>query len=411
MTSTHLMRYAGPTVTKSFKETVVPLITYLNTGRFQPRLEMAYQIDLAQEKRRVFTRTYLLCSALYLMFGLLDHWALPQAYLQAWAIRVVVIGVSLLPCLLALRRPDAFVRHYTLITCATYIVWGWGIQALILLASPGDIAWSAYYAGMILVSMALYSWTYLLPRHAAIAGCAIVIPYIVLSLTHQGMGEGQQSLLVLLTNCAFLLSANAVGLFSLYTRERFSRHNFLLRKQLRHDLLQEEQAKLHSEHRSEHDCLTGLPNRVRFMRKFGQMLENSHAPASVAVLFLDLDGFKPVNDRFGHAVGDHVLRCVAQRLLGTIRATDLVARLGGDEFVVALALPEPCSQTVARVVEQLQECIGQPIEHQGRVLQVSCSIGSACYPDDGSSAQQLMEAADLSMYEFKRARQPGAAAA
>ena len=87
-----------------------------------------------------------------------------------------------------------------------------------------------------------------------------------------------------------------------------------------------------------------------------------------------------------------------------------MARLGGDEFVVALALPEPCSQTVARVVAELQECIVQPIEHRGRVLQVSCSIGSACYPEDGGSAQDLMEAADLSMYEFKRARQPGAAA-
>jgi diguanylate cyclase (GGDEF)-like protein len=372
---------------------------------------MAYQVDLAQEKRRVFTRTYLLCSALYIMFGLLDRWALPDAYMEAWAIRAIIIGGGLLPCLLAWRRPDTFVRHYTLITCATYIFWAGGIQALILLSSPGDIAWGAYYAGLILVSMALYTWTYLLPLHAAIAGAAIAVPYIVLALTHQGMGNDQQSLLVLLTNCAFLLSANAVGVFSLHTRERFSRHNFLLRKQLRHDLRQEEQAKLHSEHRSEHDPLTGLPNRVRFMRKLEQLLATTQAPGSVAVLFLDLDSFKPVNDRFGHAVGDHVLRCVAQRLLGTIRATDLVARLGGDEFVVALALPQPCTATIERVVAELQDCIGQPIEHRGRVLQVSCSIGSACYPEHGSSAQDLMEAADLSMYEFKRARQPGAVAA
>jgi diguanylate cyclase (GGDEF)-like protein len=388
----------------------VPLNIYVKTGRFDARLEKAYQVDLAQEKRRVYTRTYLLCSALYVMFGLLDRWALPQAFVQAWVIRALVIGVSALPCLLAIRRPDVFARHYTAITCATYVYWGWGIQAIILCASPGDIAWSAYYAGMILVSMALYTWTYLLPRYAAMAGCVIVVPYTVLSLTHQDMGATQESLLVLLTNLAFLLSANAVGLFSLHTRERFSRHNFLLRKQLRHDLRQEEQAKLHSEHRSEHDPLTGLPNRVRFMRKLDQLLQDARAPGSVAVLFLDLNDFKPVNDRFGHAVGDHVLRCVAQRLLGTIRATDLVARLGGDEFVVALALPQPCAVTIARVMAELHECIGQPIEHKGRTLQVSCSIGSACYPEDGGNAHELMEAADLAMYEFKRARDSGMAA-
>lgn len=388
----------------------MPRLAYskIQTGRFEPRLELAYQFDLAQEKRRVYYGSYFLCTLIFLLFSVLDLWALPLAYHEAWAIRATVLALAGIPCLLARFRPHAFVRFYTPLICASFLVCGAGIEAIILLADPGDVAWNTYYAGLILVSMALYSWTYLLPRYAAAIGLTLALGYIAPAVARESF-DGD-ALLSLLISCAFLLSANVVGAFSLYTRERFSRHNFLLRMQLRHDLEVQEQAKLHSEHRSEHDALTGLPNRVRFMRKLAQLLAETEPPGAVAVLFLDLDQFKPVNDRYGHAVGDHVLRVIAQRLLGTIRATDLVARLGGDEFMVALRLPEWSDATVNRVIGELQDTISQPIEHQGRILQVSCSIGSACYPEHGSTPESLMVAADLSMYDFKRSRQGGAAA-
>lgn len=389
----------------------MPRLAYskIPTGRFEPRLELAYQFDLAQEKRRVYYGSYLLCTLIFLLFGALDVWALPFAYQEAWAIRAGVLALAGIPCLLARFWPDAFLRFYTPLMCASFLVCGAGIEAIILLASPDDVAWSTYYAGLILLSMALYSWTYLLPRYAAAIGLTLAIAYIAPAVARAALDR--DTLLGLLLSCAFLLSANVVGMFSLYTRERFSRQNFLLRMQLRHDLRVQEQAKLHSEHRSEHDPLTGLPNRVRFMRKLTQLLAGTEPPAAVAVLFLDLDHFKPVNDRYGHAVGDHVLRVIAQRLMGTIRATDLVARLGGDEFMVAMPLPMRCQETIDRVMGELQDSIGQPIEHQGRIIQVSCSVGCACYPEDGSAAEALMVAADLSMYDFKRSRQSGAAAA
>ena len=389
----------------------MPRLAYskIPAGRFEPRLELAYQFDLAQEKRRVYYGSYFLCTVIFLLFSVLDPWALPEAYKEAWAIRATVLALAGIPCLLARFRPDLFVRFYAPLIGASFLVCGAGIEAIILLADPEDVAWSTYYAGLILVSMALYSWTYLLPRYAAAIGLTLALGYIAPAAARESIdGDGLLSLLI---SCSFLLSANVVGAFSLYTRERFSRHNFLLRMQLRHDLKVQEQAKLHSEHRSEHDALTGLPNRVRFMRKLAQLLAETEPPAAVAVLFLDLDHFKPVNDRYGHAVGDQVLRVIAQRLLGTIRATDLVARLGGDEFMVALPLPEWSESTVDRVIAELQDSISQPIEHQGRMIQVTCSIGCARYPGDGSTAESLMVAADLSMYDFKRSRQPGDAAA
>ena len=376
-------------------------------GRFNARLEKAYQADLAGEKVRVFTQTYLLCIALYLGFGVLDVWALPSTYHIAWIIRVVVVAGTGIVCLLARHRPDIFTRHYTLISCSIYFCWGIGIELMIMQSQPTDIASSAYYAGLILVSMALYTWTYLRPLYAGIVGLAIALCYIEIALVHQQMGGGDRWL-VLLANCFFLIAANIVGMYSSYTRERFSRQTFLLKRRLRHDLIREEKAKREKEHQSEHDALTGLPNRLRLLRKLDEMIEAANGSGAVAVLFLDLDGFKPVNDMYGHAAGDHVLRCIAQRLRGAIRSTDVVARIGGDEFVVALALAERGGRTVERVMAELEEAIGRPVAHDGCLLSVGASIGCAEYPGSAGSAAELLAIADQSMYDTKRARRRAA---
>jgi diguanylate cyclase (GGDEF)-like protein len=218
------------------------------------------------------------------------------------------------------------------------------------------------------------------------------------------MSEGYK-LVVLVQNCFFLIGANVVGMVSQLMRERSSRQAFLLKHALAHDLRLEEEAKRLSEHLSEHDALTGLPNRVRFMRKLGELLDQRQAGSAVAVLFLDLDNFKPVNDRYGHAAGDHVLRCVAERVRGTIRASDLAARLGGDEFVVALVLADGQETvTVERVGTALAEAIAQPVSYDGQLLHVSASVGAATCPHHGSTAETLLRAADQGMYASKRGR-------
>jgi diguanylate cyclase (GGDEF)-like protein len=195
-------------------------------------------------------------------------------------------------------------------------------------------------------------------------------------------------------------------------RERFSRRAFLLKNALARDLRVEEEARRQNAWLSEHDHLTGLPNRARFLRQLGERLSARHSGATVAVLFLDLDGFKPVNDRHGHAAGDHVLRCLAERLRGAIRVSDLVARLGGDEFVVALPLADRRdTASVERVSASLRGVIAQPVEYKGKLLRVSASIGMAICPEGGCSAEELVHAADQSMYEAKRGRGSELAAA
>jgi diguanylate cyclase (GGDEF)-like protein len=155
-------------------------------------------------------------------------------------------------------------------------------------------------------------------------------------------------------------------------------------------------------HQSLHDALTGLPNRALVIDRAEQMLartRRSHAP--VAALYVDIDGFKHVNDSFGHAAGDELLRVVAARLSGLVRGADTVGRLGGDEFVVLLenltldAGPE-------LVAERMCQVLGQPVDlhgTRGRTLSVTASIGIALGQRD--SADELLRDADFALYEAK----------
>lgn len=152
-----------------------------------------------------------------------------------------------------------------------------------------------------------------------------------------------------------------------------------------------------------HDHLTGLLNRAAFQVELEQALARvTAAPRHLAVLFIDLDDFKPVNDRLGHEVGDLVLQEVARRLRAALRAGDLVARLGGDEFVVlvpALTAPEHARQVVAKV----RAAFDAPFEAAGRPLALRASVGVSVAPQDGADPANLVRAADADMYRVKRA--------
>jgi diguanylate cyclase (GGDEF)-like protein len=126
------------------------------------------------------------------------------------------------------------------------------------------------------------------------------------------------------------------------------------------------------------------------------------ANSLIAVLFLDMDSFKQINDRHGHLVGDQLLRAVAMRLQDAIRASDTVGRLGGDEFVVVLErVTSP--ECVATIADNLRTALSAPIDLDGTVLQVTPSIGIALYPADGDDGRQLIRCADDAMYVAKSA--------
>jgi diguanylate cyclase (GGDEF)-like protein/PAS domain S-box-containing protein len=150
-----------------------------------------------------------------------------------------------------------------------------------------------------------------------------------------------------------------------------------------------------------HDALTGLPNRNLLNDRVAQaMSQAARTGQHVAVLFLDLDGFKFINDSFGHSFGDAVLRTVAARLQVVVRASDTIARLGGDEFVILLPGIEHAQRAV-QVAAKVLEAFKVPITQDGRDLHLSGSIGISVFPEDGDSCDRLLQNADVAMYRAK----------
>jgi len=167
------------------------------------------------------------------------------------------------------------------------------------------------------------------------------------------------------------------------------------------DITERKKAEEHILFLAHHDALTKLPNRLLFCERFEQALFQAHRDQRcVALIFLDLDGFKLINDSLGHPVGDTMLREVAKRLSHTLREVDILARHGGDEFLIALtniSSPEIASE----ITEKILKSIRKPFELEGHHLGTSSSIGISIYPNDGDEFDILLRKADIAMYAAK----------
>lgn len=168
-----------------------------------------------------------------------------------------------------------------------------------------------------------------------------------------------------------------------------------------HDISERKLAEEELKHMATHDSLTGLPMRHLCLDRISSAVASARRNKdSTAVLFIDLDGFKAVNDTMGHDAGDYLLVSVSQRLIDSVREVDAVARIGGDEFVVILVnIAERSS--IANVANKLVDAISQPFQFNEEEVSISASIGIALYPDDAEEPEELLQLADTAMYSVK----------
>jgi diguanylate cyclase (GGDEF)-like protein/PAS domain S-box-containing protein len=168
------------------------------------------------------------------------------------------------------------------------------------------------------------------------------------------------------------------------------------------DITERKAREEHLRHVAHHDMLTGLPNRALFNDRIVHSVEYAaRSGTRLAVLFFDLDNFKPVNDRFGHKVGDRLLQIVADRMRSNIRAMDTVARLGGDEFVILLE-NAPDKEMVESILNKIVDAVRTPCRIEGHKIDVDVSYGVSIYPDDSADAESLLHHADIDMYRMKQ---------
>jgi len=171
-------------------------------------------------------------------------------------------------------------------------------------------------------------------------------------------------------------------------------------------IIRRDLAEAQIKHMATHDTLTNVPNRNLFFDRLEHAMASAHRHSEkLAVLFIDLDGFKAVNDRLGHDAGDHILKTTANRLVGALRDSDTVARFGGDEFVAILTDVKD-ARKVDDVVRKIKAEIAVATIFESKSISVGVSIGAAVYPDHSINIDKLVCMADRAMYDDKKVDEP-----
>jgi diguanylate cyclase len=331
-------------------------------------------------------------TMLYLLFGMFDRWSIPpEHHVFAWTVRMIALIVPVSIFALTFTRYFRKASHVYLASLGFTA----NIGFLFIFALIPIDRLALFYPSIALTTVATYFLVGTRFIYALAAELTIFLFYNLLFVNLHGLAS-PTLISTLLTQDFFLLSANIIGGAAGYMQELQSRHLFLRESELEHERQQHLK-------RSLHDPLTGLPNRDLLHDRIQQAVARSHRDESIhAVFFIDLDGFKAINDNQGHAVGDKVLQAVAAQLSITVRDTDTVARLGGDEFFVlcqGIASTTEAKQQALRllsVIEQIS-AVGVVTQHP-----LSASIGICMLPSAGSSVNDIISRADKAMYQAKK---------
>lgn len=324
----------------------------------------------------------------YFLYGALDHMFVPLHQLGlVWVIRVAALVVPAV--VLALTYLPLFEKYNQLPLAMVGLAAALGLIAM-LWHLPVDSG-AYYYPGMMLATFYTYNLLGTRFIHALVINVLVLLLYNVLFGHFRPFPES-----VLLSQNFFMISANLIGGAAGYLAEYYRRQLFLREIQL------DDERQLHL-NRSLHDRLTGLPNRDLLDDRIQQALALSRRDsARHAGFFVDLDGFKNINDRLGHDHGDIVLRCVARRLESVMRETDTISRIGGDEFFLLVQDIGSCD-SAAHLAEKLIAVIEQPIPEVPGYHTLSASIGICLFPraDLANTPDSIIRCADIAMYQAK----------
>ena len=359
--------------------------------------EETFQSYISSDRVKNSRSMCMLGAILFLMFAVIDVFALSSALSEVLLIRGVVIAGLMLGFVLTYQT--YFDKYYDYIMSGIYLVVAVGVVMTIYLALPADYASKIYLATLLIVIMTIFAWSYFKLRTSALLIATIISSYAFVAI------EKNVPTAHMWINIAFLLGATSIGYFSQHIRDNYLRQNFFLQQSLEASV---EEITIEADQNAfiaNHDALTGLPNRRYINILLEEMLETAKGKNKImALMFLDLNGFKQVNDVYGHAAGDEVLKIVARRLESATRNGDQISRLGGDEFLVGLLMKEGTLSNLESMAEKFIALISQDMSIEGKQLKIGASIGVAAYPIHANTIDGLLEIADNQMYKAKHGR-------
>ncbi len=338
-------------------------------------------------RERLQGRTAIVVGVIvYLLYSVLDFRFVPEIHRSTiWLIRLTALTVPLSVFLLSNSR--YFDRHRHWLLAMVGFAAGIGLIAMLSVLTVDSAI--NFYPGLVLATFYTYNFVGTRFIYAFGVDLSLLLIYnLVFGMIQDYPGW------MLMSHDFFIVSANLIGGLAGYFNEQQRRLLFLREREL------DEERHRHMT-RALHDALTGLPNR----ELLGDRLETAMAMALregelYSALFIDLDGFKAVNDSLGHETGDQVLQVISQRLKAAIRDSDTVARLGGDEFfVVARGIASEADASV--LGNKLNAAISEPIPELPPNLALSASIGICMFPYEGMSAADIIRRADQAMYRAK----------
>lgn len=365
------------------------------TLRFKTRrLELHYCLYALPRLRQQARIALVVGAVMYGLYGFLDVLFLPaDAVLKVWYIRSGVILLALAAlCFTFFKKYE---RYSQLCLAVTGIVGGIGLMAK--MSFLPDWALTYFYGGLILITFWVYCFCGLRFPNALLSGLALLAAFNAAFLWIKTL-----PLIPMVSYNFFIVSANVVGAFACYTAEAQDRALFLREMEL------EKERRLQQD-RALHDNLTSLPNRELLMDRVEQAINYAVRNDQIcAGLYLDLDRFKPINDTYGHGVGDQVLQEVARRFQRVLRDSDTLSRLSGDEFFV-LARDIGSRPAAEVMAKKLLQQLEQPFEIKQlpKIEHLSASIGICIFPYRDLSAVDVLRRADQAMYEVKRGSKAG----
>lgn len=363
-----------------------------------------FQSSIEPDKIQLSQIIGILAAVLFAVSEITDIWAIPSASYTLSVFRWFVISTLLLTFYITTYYPKFFLKHYNKLKTFEFLLAGFLIEYSIYLSKSSELAYHIYFSGLLIVFMTLFSWTHLKLSYLIGITTVILLGYIfaVLARVDQG-SHGAISLLI--PTVSILFGSISVGFVGKILRDNHLHQRFLLQQSLKASYKEKEAEAEKYAYDANHDSLTDLPNRRYAEVYLAEQLEKAKlTKESIVVLFIDLNDFKQINDNYGHAAGDHILKVISKRLKFCINENDCLIRLGGDEFLITLMLENEERSLIHSIVNRIKFAIAEPIMFNGEKLQTSASVGLSTSSKYGHQITNLITAADKSMYEEKTLR-------